>query len=66
MLRRATLVIFIIAMAGLVVSADDFWVKKDWRAWSQTDCESMLGDSPWAKRINPNEQNKVGDINGAL
>jgi hypothetical protein len=57
MVRRPAIVLFIVAIAALAASADDFWVKKDWSAWSENDCVFMLGQSPWAKTTRVMEQN---------
>jgi hypothetical protein len=35
-------------LAVMAVSANDFWVSKDWKQWSKDDCEKLLSDSPWA------------------
>lgn len=35
---------------SLALSAEDFWVKKDYRTWTQKECRKMLEDSPWARR----------------
>jgi len=29
--------------------AEEFWQKKDYRQWSQKECQKMLENSPWAK-----------------
>jgi hypothetical protein len=31
------------------VSGNEFWEKKDYRQWSQQECERLLFDSPWSK-----------------
>src|SRR5690349_2110622 len=51
------LILFVVAV--FTVSADDFWVKKDWKQWSKDDCNKMLQDSPWAKKWS---QSHVTDI----
>jgi hypothetical protein len=44
-------ILAILGLAALTAGADDFWVKKDWKTWSKSECKKMLEDSPWAKRI---------------
>ena len=52
MSRRYTLIVFLtLALAALTSRADDFWVKKDWKTWSKSECKKMLEESPWAKRL---------------
>jgi len=34
----------------LTASAEEFWVKRDWKQWSKDDCAKMLQDSPWTRR----------------
>lgn len=48
-------------VAALSVSAEDFWVTKDWKQWSKEECTRMLSDSAWAKtwRANGNEDGIV-------
>jgi hypothetical protein len=48
--RYAGMVLALLGLAVLTASADDFWVKKDWKQWSKQDCEKMLQDSPWTKK----------------
>ena len=31
--------------------AADFWEKKEYKQWSQTECKKLLEDSPWAKQF---------------
>jgi hypothetical protein len=51
MLRRcATGILAVFALAVLGASADDFWVKKDWKQWTANDCKKLLEDSPWSHR----------------
>jgi len=51
--RYAAIMGFVMALAVAVTvaSADDFWVKKDWKQWSKDDCKKMLTNSPWAVKI---------------
>jgi len=48
--RLAVAVIGVLALAGLTVRAEDFWIKKDWTKWSKDECNKMLQDSPWSKK----------------
>lgn len=49
-MRRFVLgILVILGIAVLCVRADDFWVKKDWKNWSEIDCKKLLADSPWTK-----------------
>jgi hypothetical protein len=49
--RYAMAVLMILGLAALTSRADDFWIKKDWKTWSKSECKKMLEESPWAKRI---------------
>jgi hypothetical protein len=50
--RRYTVAILVIlGLAALASRADDFWVKKDWKTWSKSECKKMLEESRWAKRF---------------
>ena len=44
-----TLIMWVVACAAL--AAADFWDEKDFTAWSETDVEKMLTDSPWSRKI---------------
>jgi hypothetical protein len=48
--RKGRLAIaFVVAGLFLATQARaQFWEKKDYRQWSQTDCQRLLNDSPWA------------------
>ncbi len=69
--RYSAAVVLILALAVAAVSADDFWVKKDWKQWSKEDCAKLMRDSPWAKRwaytvstagaATPSDKNNVGN-----
>lgn len=51
MRRRYILgILAVLGVAVLTVQAEDFWVKKDWKQWSQSECAKMLQDSPWTKK----------------
>jgi hypothetical protein len=49
--RYAMGILVMLSLAVLAAGADDFWVKKDWKTWTKSDCKKMLEDSPWARRI---------------
>ena len=56
--RYAAGILAVFALAVLTASADDFWVKKDWKTWSAADCKKLLEDSPWTHRkLIENESN---------
>lgn len=56
--RYAVGILFVLVFAVLAASADDFWVKKDWKQWTTADCKKLLEDSPWAHRkLLENESN---------
>lgn len=58
----------IVTVFALVVAthaADDFWVKKDWKEWTASDCKKMLEDSPWAKRVLVEHENNAGHLPSA-
>lgn len=45
-------------MAVLTAAAEDFWVKKDWKKWTSSDCKKLLESSPWAvRKLVENESN---------
>jgi hypothetical protein len=46
--RLASAILAVFVLAAIAVRADDFWISKDWKQWSNGDCEKLLGDSPWA------------------
>ena len=61
--RLASAILAIFVLAAIAVHADDFWVSKDWKQWSNGDCEKLLGDSPWAhieRRGDGVEPNPIG------
>ena len=45
-----TVGVWILACATL--AASDFWRKKDFTEWSDTELKQMMTDSPWSKRVN--------------
>lgn len=50
--------------------AQDFWVKKDWRQWSERECEKMLENSPWSKTVtvqavSPLRRNEAVEVVGS-
>jgi hypothetical protein len=53
-IRVATMIsfLFVLLCSGSMVFAQGFWAKKDYREWTQRECDRLLQDSPWAKRIN--------------
>jgi hypothetical protein len=57
-----------LAFFGLAVAAyaaDDWWVKKDWKEWTESDCKKILQDSPWAKRVLVEHENNAGHLPSA-
>jgi hypothetical protein len=40
----------ILLLSALTASADDFWIKKDWKQWSKDECAKILQDSPWSHK----------------
>ena len=63
--RYAAGILAVFALAVLTVSADDFWVKKDWKTWTANDCKKLLEDSPWAKRVLVQNETDLGHIPSA-
>jgi hypothetical protein len=59
--RRISIPVAILTLAALAVSASDFWVSKEWKQWSKTDCEALLLESPWAHvwRGGPSEEESL-------
>jgi hypothetical protein len=43
----AVLALAVLALTTLSVRAEEFWVKTDWKNWSNDDCRRMLQSSPW-------------------
>lgn len=48
MRRSLTFVLLATLVATIPLSAQ-FWTKSEYTAWSKSDCEKMLQDSPWAR-----------------
>jgi len=66
--RYPGMVLAILGFVVLTASADDFWVKKDWKQWSKNDCENILHDSPWTKKWAKGQtmlSDAVGAVSGA-
>ena len=66
--RYSGMVLAILGFAALTASADDFWVKKEWKQWSKSDCEKILHDSPWTKKWGKSQSllsGAVGSVSGA-
>jgi hypothetical protein len=40
-------ILAVLGLAAFSVHAEDFWVKTDWKNWSNDDCKRMLQSSPW-------------------
>jgi len=49
MRRKAIGILVAMGLISFAIQADDFWVKKDWKEWTEYDCRQMLQDSPWAR-----------------
>ena len=55
------------AVAAAIPLSAQFWTKSEYTAWSKSDCEKMLQDSPWARSrriervmiLNITQQSKV-------
>lgn len=61
-------VLAILGFAVLTASADDFWVKKEWKQWSKQDCDKILHDSPWTTKWAKSQtmlSDAVGSVSGA-
>lgn len=57
-LRYASAIFAILSLVVLTATAEDFWVKKDWKQWTAADCKKLLESSPWAiRKIIENESN---------
>jgi hypothetical protein len=46
--RKIPLLLFLLTFVAATASASDFWLSKEWKQWSKTDCEALLLESPWA------------------
>ena len=65
-MRRFTAgILLILGIAAATAWADDFWVKKSWKEWTKGDCNKMLTDSPWAKRVMTENASTVGSMASA-
>jgi hypothetical protein len=38
-----------VVFLGIALQAGDFWLKKDYRQWLESECRYLLQESPWAK-----------------
>jgi hypothetical protein len=57
-LRYAFAILAVLSLTVLTTIADDFWVKKDWKQWTSTDCKKLLETSPWTvRKLVENESN---------
>jgi hypothetical protein len=66
MQRRFALgILSVLFLAVLAVSADDFWVKKDWKQWTDADCKKLLEASPWTVRKMVENESNVNRLPGA-
>ena len=63
--RYAVGILSVLVFAVLAASADDFWVKKDWKQWTAADCKKLLEDSPWAHRKLLENETNVGRLPSA-
>jgi hypothetical protein len=63
--RYAAGILSVFALAVLTASADDFWVKKDWKQWTTADCKKLLEDSPWTHRKLLENETNVGRLPSA-
>jgi hypothetical protein len=65
-MRRFTAgILVILGIAAATTWADDFWVKKSWKEWTKSDCNKLLTDSPWAKRVMTENASTVGSMASA-
>lgn len=39
----------LVLLMGSTVQAGEFWLEKDYRQWSVSECRKLLQDSPWAR-----------------
>jgi hypothetical protein len=58
----AAAVLAVLGLAVAAYAADDWWVKKDWKEWTESDCKKMLEDSPGAKRVLVEHENNAGHL----
>jgi hypothetical protein len=63
--RYAAGILAVFVLAVLTASADDFWVKKDWKTWTAADCKKLLEDSPWAKKVLKENETDLGHVPSA-
>ena len=50
-MRRVLACLALVAAAGLVLQAEDFWEKKKFAEWSDKEVRQMITNSPWARRV---------------
>lgn len=48
---RRSLPLLILSALFISPTSAQFWEKKDWRQWSESECKKMLSDSPWARKF---------------
>ncbi len=51
MLKRVLEIVIVVAWAGTVAWADDFWDEKNFLEWNNKELRKMTTNSPWAKRV---------------
>ena len=61
-------VILMVTCLPLSLSAEGFWVKKDFAEWSARECAKLLNDSPWARSQTITEIfiEEIGDNPGSV
>jgi hypothetical protein len=50
MLKKILGIAIVVALAGAVAWADDFWDEKSFLEWDNKELRKMMTDSPWAKK----------------
>ena len=53
-MQRTTLLCLVGVLIAGVISAEDFWVKKEYMQWTDEEVKKVLTNSPWAKDITIN------------
>ncbi len=57
---------FLLNFFSSAQETNEFWKTKDYRYWTEKECETMLVDSPWAKNVLYNSNGYVVQLFSAL
>jgi hypothetical protein len=60
------LFLFLLNVSSSATQENEFWKTKDYRHWTEKECETMLVDSPWAKNLLYNSNGYVVQLFSGL